>query len=685
MAVLAQRTNCLCQPLPNPAFQASATQGEIGVMRTKNKIWIVSMLALVPALALAAFLAAGALTGGGGAPTAEAQSFSGITIEPPGDTCEGDVQEDDDVEGGPCTTRGDSLEVSLYTDGTAALNRRVYVTGGTDLPKVKTYSSSIGNQWNVYSTGTPSLGKVGLDSHILSFAAAEADRVTGLPPKRSQTITVTRDMANHRGDVYLFVYTDAPAGTPGTGSDLWNSDIFSRHFCTNGPNNTRQTTADPVTGPADCLGDDVYHNQLASSLDGDALFGIRVKFLGPPVVGMDGPDRNDIIEDFQQCVFGRTNTSGNFAPATTDKEGDTWDCDDQGGFQTPNHDERDDDDLDEIRSKLVAYVAESASGAGDANTAHVIDGSSAEIALGAGQNSVEVYAFVNDELDNYLLGAEVTFHVTSEPAGIVSSIRTEEAKSVVSTISATSPAATHISVPSAKRTLINNVKRRVSANNFNNAGKVSRQDDIYFDDAVALSTIGGLSDSPFRITVRVTADGVEIGTINVVRKGDPATIEAAIYPYDGCAAPSPRAPATPGQTHDVLNLKGDDCARDMRYGPGQMFVVDTAVKDKLGTSLSEETVSVKIDDAVLQKMTHGGATLTNPNVPNLTLPTFDVYTVKDDAALGMSSVTVSHSDDDVADVTLNFDVAGSAGRVQHLWPHNHCPRRGRCIHRHRHG
>ena len=100
-------------------------------------------------------------------------------------------------------------------------------------------------------------------------------------------------MANHRGDVYLFVYTTAPTWTPGSGSDAWNSDIEGNHFCTNGPDNTRQTTANPVTGPADCLGDDVYHNQLASSIDGNARFGIRVKFLEPPVVGRDGPDRND--------------------------------------------------------------------------------------------------------------------------------------------------------------------------------------------------------------------------------------------------------------------------------------------------------------------------------------------------------------------------------------------------------
>ena len=287
-------------------------------MRTKNKIWTVPMLALVPVLALAAFLFTGSLPGGSGVPTVEGQAFSGITITPPGDTCEANATSpagnDDDVEGGPCTTRADSLDVSIYVNGTAAANRRVYVTGGTDLPEVKTYSSSIGNQHNVYTTGTPSLGKVGLDSHIMLFEAAKADRVTGRAPKRSQTITVTRDMANHRGDVYLFVYNDS--GSITQGSDHLNSDIFSHHFCTNGPNNSRQTTADPVTGEADCLGDDVYHNQLASSLDGDAQFGIRVKFLGKPAVGVDGPDRNTVIEDFRQCVLGSTNTSGRFAPAT---------------------------------------------------------------------------------------------------------------------------------------------------------------------------------------------------------------------------------------------------------------------------------------------------------------------------------------------------------------------------------
>ena len=68
---------------------------------------------------------------------------------------------------------------------------------------------------------------------------------------------------------------------------------------------------------------------------------------------------------------------------------------------------------------------------------------------------------------------------------------------------------------------------------------------------------------------------------------------------------------------------------------------------------------MKIDDAVLQKMAHGGATLTNPNVPNLTLPAFDVYTVKDDAPYGMSSITLSSGTDaDMVTRDLTFWVAG---------------------------
>ena len=403
--------------------------------------WPLLGLAALLFLSLAALL----LTGGSAAPTVEAQSFSGVTETPSGSVCEADVEDETvDQEDGPCTTRASSLTVSLYVDGAGAVERRVYVTGGTDLPDVKTSGSSIGDQHNLYfesptrpgGSGNPSLGKVGVNRHTLNFAADSSST----PAKRSKTITVNRSMANHRGDVYLFVYTTAATWTPGSGSDAWNNDIEGNHFCTNGPDNTRQTTVAIVTGEADCLGDDVYFNSRATSLDGNARFGIRVKFLEPPVVGRDGPDRNDIIEDFRQCVLGRTNTSGNFASGVINRDGDTWSCDgEDGSFNTPDDTEWDDDDDDEIRSKLVAYVAESSAGAGDAKTAHVIDGTNAEITVGPGQNEVELYAFINDRNDNYLPGAKVTFHVTSEHGSVSSSTVTEVAKSVVNTISSTSP------------------------------------------------------------------------------------------------------------------------------------------------------------------------------------------------------------------------------------------------------
>ena len=82
---------------------------------------------------------------------------------------------------------------------------------------------------------------------------------------------------------------------------------------------------------------------------------------------------------------------------------------------------------------------------------------------------------------------------------------------------------------------------------------------------MASRTISNLpASSGFRITVKVTADGVEIGTINIVRKGDPATIEAGIYPFDYCVNTGADDALA---TDDTLNLKGDDCAMDMlRYG-----------------------------------------------------------------------------------------------------------------------
>ena len=368
-------------------------------MRTKNKIWIVPILALVSVLALAAFLAAGALPGGSGAPTAEAQSFNTPDDDniATGTVCEGDVENNNDLTDGPCITREDSLEVSLYTNGTAAVARRVYITGGTDFPKVKARDSSIGTgNDNMYTSGGPHLGKEGVDRHTVNFEAdafstKRLGTISGDPDTPS-TFTVTRSMANDIGQVYLFVYVPGPPSISNPGGDAENNNL----------------------------------SKESTSLDGDALFGIRVQFLSPPVVGADGPDRNTIVEDYYECDLG---PDGVVDSGTTNPDGLTANCDPVSGG---NDRENDDIDKHEMRSRLVAYTP-AVSGGTAASTSYVLDGSSADFTLADDQNSATVYAIIHDQGDNELVGSEVTFEVTSEPAGIVSSTRTEDAKEVVAT------------------------------------------------------------------------------------------------------------------------------------------------------------------------------------------------------------------------------------------------------------
>ena len=92
-------------------------------MRTKNKMWIVPILAIVPVLALAAFLAVGSLPGDSGVQTVEAQSFDTTTADVTGKRCEVDAEGTNDMADGPCTTAETSLDVVLFVEGTVAVKQ----------------------------------------------------------------------------------------------------------------------------------------------------------------------------------------------------------------------------------------------------------------------------------------------------------------------------------------------------------------------------------------------------------------------------------------------------------------------------------------------------------------------------------------------------------------------------------
>ena len=98
------------------------------------------------------------------------------------------------VAGDSCTVSDDSVDVVLQNeDPIASLAVAVYTTGG--------------DEHNVQAMGgTPvaPLGKKGVNEDLFEIEEA-GNRVGGGSAPGSQTITVSRDMADSKGEVYLFV------------------------------------------------------------------------------------------------------------------------------------------------------------------------------------------------------------------------------------------------------------------------------------------------------------------------------------------------------------------------------------------------------------------------------------------------------------------------------------------------
>ena len=241
--------------------------------------------------------------------------------------------------------------------------------------------------------------------------------------------------------------------------------------------------------------------EIADITAGDAASGARqiagsadelaITFLGAPAIGVDGDDANSIVDDEDESTT---------TPLFTD--------------------------TNESRSMLQSFT-----GTVDTVIASVLDGGSADHVLTGTENAVTITATVQDADGNLLEDVEVTFMVTSDPAGVESSTRVEDSAA----------------------------------------------------DGTASRTISGLpTDSGYRVTVAVSADGVNLGSIVIARSGDLATFSALI-----CAA-------------DTDNTDADDgCGADSRPQSvfGDMdggFRIVTTAQDALGSAAAG--VSVDSDE-----------------------------------------------------------------------------------------
>ena len=154
--------------------------------------------ALVAVLALAAFISVGIWLVPSNGQTAEAQEFTGTAVTE--DKCETDGQDDGavgSISGGGCMTTGDSVDVVFNDDRTTGANVFVYVTGGSKYPGVRTGTGTNYGDTNPVPDDDQ-LGREGVDVHPLDLQAFGVDKLT---------ITVTRDMADSKGEVYLWAYT----------------------------------------------------------------------------------------------------------------------------------------------------------------------------------------------------------------------------------------------------------------------------------------------------------------------------------------------------------------------------------------------------------------------------------------------------------------------------------------------
>ena len=162
-------------------------------MRIKNGKWTVPILALVPLLALAAFLAAGLLTANNSEALDDDECGFVIAVSTGNITASrGDTALTNTA---PCYALGDSIDIIIENnydeDGSDARPVNVYVSGGSDYSKVQMAADG------EYE------GTVGVAEYTLDVPQPNRRNVAG-----RATVTVPRSMGKSSGVVLVTIYGD---------------------------------------------------------------------------------------------------------------------------------------------------------------------------------------------------------------------------------------------------------------------------------------------------------------------------------------------------------------------------------------------------------------------------------------------------------------------------------------------
>ena len=169
-------------------------------MRTKNKKWTVTILALAPVLALAAFLAVGLMTVNSAHALDVNEDCGFMNADNAAETFT--VVKPEDDEG--CIVLGDSVTVTVENNDTfvsanadGKVGVSLFVTGSSEYSKVK-YTEEV-------NAAQVQVGKTGVAEHRFTLDASTTAQDEATPG--TGTITVTRDMAKD-GIVAVFLYNE---------------------------------------------------------------------------------------------------------------------------------------------------------------------------------------------------------------------------------------------------------------------------------------------------------------------------------------------------------------------------------------------------------------------------------------------------------------------------------------------
>lgn len=486
-------------------------------------------ITLVAVLALAAFLSVGLLLVPNGAPTAEAQDAD-CTVNLDAD---GTVTDTGTID---CKSPGGSVLIAFKGPETVVAD---------DAPKMQLLIQDSSGQIRAYPNGYVDYDAIANRYQITADGAAgglgEDDAVAPAPmrfkymelevPQRKRNLSTLEWESGStnltaKGDVYIYAATV--------------TDPLTEVISTGAPEGDRR-------------------RQLAEIAADSTM--VDVTLLGVPKLGVDGSDYNEKVDDDEmlQCV-----ESGNEASTDPTKVvGEVvtgGDCDTDSPVDSTWASSTAITDAMESRSKLVAHTAEvTGDGAATAMTTPLITGKSAEHTLMGGQKSATIYAVIEDAQGRALENVEVTFMVTSEPQNIALSTRT---------------------VDSAK------LAADPTVSGITHDGDLTDGDDR---DAIAMREIGGLptSNSGYRVSVKVMAGTLNLGTMVIARAGALGTVSA-----EACEK------VMTGKT----DISDDGCMStynpEMIYGRStdddpSTFSIYAKATDSLGSMVTPDTFMVK--------------------------------------------------------------------------------------------